>query len=190
MTSDLERIAPGLLIAAPALSDPNFHRTVILLCAHNEQGAMGLVINREAPITTHEVMWQLDMDVRTETSQAVMAGGPVSPQSALLLYQPNQEQGDAHEEELQVGDDLRLSPGRALLEAIAAGKGPARYHLFLGHSGWGPGQLEQEISHGAWLPAALRMNLLFDTPLDRLWDETLVAEGMSPAAFGLLSPKN
>lgn len=190
MISELERLAPGLLIAAPPLSDPNFHHTVVLICAHNDQGAMGLVINRVAPITTDEVMRQLDMEVHTAASQAVLVGGPVSLQSALLLYQRDEAHSEEADDELVVGDELRLSPGKALLEAIAAGEGPAHYHLFLGHSGWGPGQLEQEIAQGAWLPAPLRLDLIFDVPMEQRWDDALAAEGMSPAAFGILTPKN
>lgn len=187
MALGLERIAPGFLIAAPSLLDPNFDRTVILMCAHSDQGAMGLVINRQAPITTGEIMRQLELDVVGLQQQSALVGGPVSLQNALLLYQPESEFAE-REDDLDIGSELRLSPGHDLLEQIARGEGPARYHLFLGHAGWGPGQLETELGQGAWLPADLRTDLIFDIPIDDRWLDALTVEGLDPAMLGSYTP--
>jgi putative transcriptional regulator len=189
MLSDLQRIAPGFLIAAPSLTDPNFDHTVVLMCAHNEQGAMGLVINRTAPITATEIMRQLEMPADVASPQPALFGGPVSIQNALLLYEVDGQE-ELGKDELKVGDQLRLSPGKELLERISAGLGPQRYQIFLGHSGWAPGQLEQEIAQGAWLPASLRIDLIFTVPIEDRWEDALHKEGLHPAALGAFTPQN
>ena len=203
MVSELERLAPGFLVAAPSLIDPNFEHTVVLMCAHNEHGAMGLVINREAPITLGEIMRQLEMEMSEEHPRAALFGGPVSLESALLLYQDEAEvlldataegglelEGDEDDDEMEVGAGLRLSPGRQLLARIAVGQGPQRVHLFLGHAGWAPGQLEQEIAQGAWLPVSLDLDLIFDTPLDERWQRALELGGLGAAALGGFTPQS
>lgn len=198
MVSELERLAPGFLVAAPSMVDPNFDHTVVLMCAHNEHGAMGLVINREAPITLGEIMRQLEMETAGEHSAAALFGGPVSLESALLLYQreealldpDGEERDDDEDDEMSVGEELRLSPGKRLLERIALGLGPRRVRLFLGHSGWAPGQLEREIAQGAWLPVSLDLELIFSVPLEERWERALQLGGFSMAALGFGSQAN
>ena len=189
MASELEQLAPGFLIAAPALDDPNFDHSLILLCAHNEHGAMGLIVNRVAPISLGEIMHQLDMEVAQRADQPALVGGPFSMESALLLYQRDAEAED-RDDELSISDELRLSPAQDLLRRIASGEGPPRYHLFLGHAGWGPGQLEQELAQGAWLPGNVDLDLIFDTPYDERWTQALRRGGLDLAALAGLTPKN
>jgi putative transcriptional regulator len=183
VANTVEMLAPGFLIAAPMLRDRNFERTVVLMCIHNEDGAMGLVINRPAPLSIRDILVQLNLDCAVDGGQSILVGGPVAPDSGLLLYEvaPEAEQKD---DELSVSSELRLCPNRDLLQEIGRGSGPDKYHMFLGHSGWGPGQLEAELSQGAWIPTQLRMDLIFGVPFDRRWEEALRAEGMSPAQFG------
>jgi putative transcriptional regulator len=183
MVSSVEKIAPGLLIAAPLLQDPNFCQTVILMCLHNEEGAMGLVINRPAPFTLRDIMLQLGLEYTIEETQSAMVGGPVALDSGLILYRV--EPGFAQrEDELVVSEDLRLCPNREFLGSIGAGEGPSQYHMFLGHAGWGSGQLEQEISKGVWIPAPMRLDLIFSVPVNLRWEEALRGEGVVPAQFG------
>ena len=148
--SSLETIAPGFLIAAPMLQDPNFDRTVVLMCVHNEEGAMGLVINRPAPLSLRDIVLQMGMTCTAEVSQNAMVGGPVALDSGLLLYEAEPDQ--VRDDELRVTERLCLCPNRELLSEIGMGRGPTRFHMFLGHSGWGPGQLEQEIAQGPGSP--------------------------------------
>jgi len=188
MTSSLSTLAPGLLIAAPMLTDPNFSRTVVLMCVHNDEGAMGLVINRPAPFTMREILLQLGLQCSVEAAKNAMVGGPVAVENGLLLYtaeDPSQQKDN----ELNVTDELRLCPNKELLDSIGAGEGPDQYQMFLGHAGWGSGQLEGEIAQGAWIPAALRTDLIFSTPMDRRWEEALQGEGLHPAQFGSSRPK-
>lgn len=183
----LEQIAPGLLIAAPMLRDPNFERTVVLMCIMSDEGAMGLVINREAPLDMRDILTQLGLKCIGEGAKPLMLGGPVAQDSGLLLYRVDPE-GPRGEDELTVTEDLRLCPNRDLLQEIGEGRGPAQYHMFLGHAGWGPGQLENELAHGAWIPAGLRLDLIFSVPLAERWDEALRGEGIHPAGFGSRRP--
>lgn len=188
MSTSLETLAPGLLIASPSLKDPNFDHTVILMCMHNDQGAMGLVVNRPAPITTYEIFRQLGMP-SNGADQSAMTGGPVAVESALLLYEADQA-SEERDDEIAVFEQLRLCPGQHVLEAIARGDGPARFHIFLGHSGWGPGQLERELALGAWIPASVHVDLLWDAPVDDRWQRALQAEGLNPGAISTFRPRN
>jgi putative transcriptional regulator len=181
--SRMEQIAPGLLIAAPMLRDPNFERTVVLMCIMSDDGAMGLVINREAPLNMRDILTQLGLSCVGEGAQPLMLGGPVAQDSGLLLYRVDPA-ATGRDDELTVTEDLRLCPNRDLLKEIGEGQGPAQYHMFLGHAGWGPGQLENELAHGAWIPASLRLDLIFSVPIEERWDEALRGEGIHPAGFG------
>jgi putative transcriptional regulator len=183
MASSIETLAPGFLIAAPMLQDPNFERTVVLMCLHNEEGAMGLVINRPAPFSLRDIMTQLGLECTVEAGQSALVGGPVALNNGLLLYETGSEEGK-RDDELLVTSELRLSPNRDLLAAIGQGTGPARFHMFLGHAGWGPGQLEGEIAEGAWIPTPLSHPLIFNIPVERRWDEALRQEGLNPAQIG------
>lgn len=169
------------------LRDRNFERTVVLMCLHNEEGAMGLVINRPAPVSIRDILLQLGLECSADGGQSVMMGGPVAPESGLLLYQS--EDSEARDDELPVSEGLRLCPNRDLLQEIGLGQGPSTYHMFLGHSGWGPGQLENEISQSAWIPAPLRLDLIFATPFERRWEEALRGAGFHPAQFGHSRPQ-
>jgi putative transcriptional regulator len=193
MSSLLESLAPGFLVAAPSLRDPNFDHSVVLMCVHNDDGAMGLVINRPAPVTMGDILKQMQIEYdrqgAVDLEQAAMVGGPVALDSGLLLYQvpPGTAQ---REDELAVADELRLCPNQQLLREIGLGQGPGPYHIFLGHAGWGPGQLESEISQGAWIPASLVLSLVFETPVDERWETALANEGLSPAQVGGFRPSN
>lgn len=189
MLPPLDRLSGGLLVASPALRDPNFDHTVVLMCLHNDQGAMGLVINRPAPINTNQLLQQIGIESAQYADRAVMIGGPVSIESGVLLYQPDPLERPA-DDEVVVADDLRLCPSQERLRRIAAGGRPRAFQIFLGHAGWGPGQLEREISQGAWIPARLELALIFETPVEHRWEGALHAEGVSPAGLGAFRPQS
>lgn len=180
MASMLETLAPGFLVAAPVLKDPNFDRTVVLMCIHNDDGAMGLVINRPSPFSIGDIMDQLGLDKRIEMPQLAMVGGPVALESGLMLYSMPREAA-VRDDELVISQDLRLSPNRDLLQKIGRGEGPPQYRMFLGHAGWGPTQLEQEIAKGAWIPISLDLDLLFTIEPENVWEMALRTEGLNPA---------
>ncbi len=188
MLTTMEQLAPGFLIAAPALQDPNFDGALVLMCMHGDQGAMGLVINRVAPFTISEIMEQINIDCDVDLSQQALVGGPVSMDSGLLLYRCAADT-DQREDEIVITEELRLCPGRDLLASIGKGQGPEDFYMLLGHSGWATGQLEKEIAAGAWIPTPLNMDLIFTIPLEERWNEALRSEGMHPAQMSTSRPQ-
>lgn len=172
-------IAPNFLIASPALRDPNFARTVVLMCVHTEESALGLVLNRPSGLTVRRVFQDLELPIREEMeTRDVLVGGPVQTHQGWVLYN---DDGAFEPDEIDVGHGLRLSASRTILERIAANEGPSRYLLLFGYAGWGPQQLEQEIGEGAWLPAEFDDKLIFESPYDERWDLAMASLGIDPA---------
>jgi len=168
--------APGflsgqLLIAMPSMSDPRFARSVICICAHTSDGAMGLVLNR--PIVRPsfaELLTQLDIKPAPPIRVAPMcAGGPVDSARGFMLHTADWT-GDGS---LAVNDSLALTASLDVLRVIASGAGPRACLLALGYAGWGPGQLEQEIQANAWLSVEPDDTLIFDHDYDTKWRRAL-----------------
>jgi putative transcriptional regulator len=182
-------LAPSFLLSMPQLLDPNFSRTVVLLCKHNEEGAFGLVVNR--PLVTAgpvvvEVRAQSDTaGHKTEVSEhelQVWVGGPVEPQSSWIL---DGDDSDIAEERrgVRVAEGLYLSTSPDLLHRLLGPAPPPRTRLIVGFSGWGPGQLEQELEASAWLISDVDREVLFATPADRMWETAIRRLGADPAAL-------
>ncbi len=160
------------LIAMPSLADPNFERTVTLICQHDENGALGIVINRPTQLTLDDVFQQLDLPAKNidQPDSLIFNGGPVHTERGLVLHST---QGD-WDSSLQISDDLTLTTSRDILEAIADNKGPKRCLMALGYAGWGEGQLESEMRQNAWLSGPADENIIFQTPVEDRW--TLAAQ--------------
>jgi len=160
-------LANQLLIASPALSDPNFARSVALICQHDDEGAMGVVVNRPSEYTLGEVLRQMNLQAQDPqlAGQVVLAGGPVHPERGFVLHDGLR----AWESTMEVADGLYLTTSRDILEAMAAGDGPAHAIVALGCAGWGAGQLEYELGENSWLTAPADAELLFALPLERRW---------------------
>ncbi len=156
-----------LLIALPALSDPSFSRSVALICQHDDNGAMGVLVNRASEYTLGEVLSQMGIDTSDEAlrGQIVLSGGPVHPERGFVIH----DDGRDWDSSLEVGESLYLTTSRDILEAMAEGKGPRNALVALGCAGWGAGQLEFELGENSWLTAPSDSELLFDTPLDERW---------------------
>jgi putative transcriptional regulator len=174
-------LAPGLLLAMPQLSDPNFSRAVVLMIEHGDQGSFGLVINHPSPIKASELLESLQMSWSGEDSAVVWAGGPVSPSTGWVLHEPigiaAPGQGT-----IAITSSISLSTSPDRLRAIAS-QPPRNIRLLLGYSGWGPGQLEAEMSRGAWLHASADPKLIFDTPADDIWDSAMRSLGVTPESL-------
>jgi putative transcriptional regulator len=151
----------------PSMLDPNFSRTVTILCQHDDNGALGIVVNRVVEdMTLADVLGQLEIDAGTAfRAVPVHTGGPVQSQLGLVLHEPL----GSWESTLAVAEDLGLTTSRDILAAIADGRGPRRYLLALGYAGWGPGQLESEMAQNAWLSVAADRSILFDAAIDQRW---------------------
>lgn len=153
------------LIAMPHMADPNFAQTVTYLVEHNEQGAMGLVINRPNGLNLADVLEQLRPN---ETPPAlcqdlpIFAGGPVQTDRGFVLHPT----GHSFQATLELGE-LALSTSQDALFAIADGNGPSRHLITLGYAGWEAGQLETELTDNAWLTCPADSHILFDTPFDQ-----------------------
>lgn len=176
-------LAPGFLVAAPMLQDPNFSHSLVLLVAHGEDGALGLVINRsEAVGCVGELLGQLGLRGSQATHpEPLRIGGPVAPEMGWVLFQP---QGAPETElEIRLSAEVAVSPSREVLDSIANEAGPQRYTIFLGHAGWAPGQLEEEVRIGAWLPVALDPELVWDVPIAERWQAAFARAGVSAAGF-------
>lgn len=156
------------LIAMPSLMDPNFHRTVTYLCAHSDEGAMGLVINRPLDLTLGEVLGHMNLESTDETARnmPVVQGGPVQRERGFVIHAP----AGNWDAVLQVGEDIGIATSRDILAAIARGEGPEHALVALGYAGWGAGQLEREVAENAWLSGPAASHILFDVPFEDRWE--------------------
>jgi putative transcriptional regulator len=156
------------LIAMPSLADPNFRRTVTLVCEHNEDGALGIVINRPRQMKLQEVFEQLSLDGIDAGvgQQEVLDGGPVQPERGFVLHDGSTDWDST----LKVSQALSVTTSRDVLQAMASGEGPRNALVALGYAGWDAGQLEDEMRNNAWLSVPATAGILFDTPYDRRWE--------------------
>jgi putative transcriptional regulator len=156
-----------LLIALPALDDPQFARSVALICQHDDEGAMGVVVNRASEYSLGDVLAQMNLEARDPAlaNQIVLSGGPVHPERGFVLHD-GERQWDST---LAIGGGLALTTSRDILEAMAEGEGPAHVVVALGCAGWGAGQLEYELGENSWLTAPADAELLFALPLEQRW---------------------
>jgi putative transcriptional regulator len=180
MASDVS-LAPALLLSMPQLSDPNFNRTVVLLCKHFEEGAFGLVMNR--PLTTAgKVIVNLDPPVESAGDLEVWVGGPVEPERSWILVG-----NEAPETEglggVRIADGMYLSTSPDLLRRLLEPEPPSRTRLIVGYSGWGPGQLEEELNASAWLISDVDRELIFNTPPECMWETAIRRLGADPASL-------
>jgi putative transcriptional regulator len=161
-----------LLIAMPALQDPNFHRSVTYVCQHNEQGAMGLVINRGADLSFTDVLRQLQIESLPALADRVpvLIGGPVQQERGFVLHSavgPGERSWDSS---FRINDALSVTTSRDVLEALSRQENSGRALLALGYAGWDAGQLENELMENAWLTAEVHDHaILFDIPLEHRW---------------------
>lgn len=191
MVNLLGSLAPGMLIAAPPLGDPNFDRTVVLLAVHDDNGALGFVVNRTSSLNVGELLALAGYgDAGLRDSSPVYLGGPVQPSSGwIVCIDPDLSPSDAGV--ITVGDRVRVTSSRAAFDALVRdfgerdldGPDPKRRMVMMGYSGWGPGQLEGEIAAGAWLPVPLDEEVLFEVALSRKWERAYALLGVMPASM-------
>ncbi len=160
-----------MLIAMPGMLDDNFVGSVTLMCQHNDQGAIGITINRLSEFSLGEIFAQLHIDCEDETirSAPVLEGGPVAPDRGFVLHSPHK----GFESSMQVGEDIMVTTSRDVLAAIARGEGPDKYVVALGYAGWGVGQLEGEMLQNAWLTVEADSAIVFDSPLPQRFTQAL-----------------
>ena len=156
-----------LLIAMPGMMDPNFSATVTLICEHNDEGALGIVINRPLELKLAGLFEQLDVDDPDPVAadSPVVMGGPVGPERGFVLHNA----GNGYENTLPVSDLIHLTFSRDVIDEMAAGAGPDKSLVALGYAGWQPGQLEDEMLANSWLSVPASTDIVFDIPFAERW---------------------
>jgi len=174
-----------LLVAMPVMTDRRFARSVIYMCAHSAEGAMGLIVNQRAPhIGFHELLQQLKIapgngeGIRVRSGMDVQVGGPVETGRGFVLHSSDYFAADST---LAIDEGVSLTATIDILKAIAAGKGPDKAILALGYAGWRAGQLESEIAANGWLHCPADLDLLFDRNLEQKYERALSKIGIDPS---------
>lgn len=177
----MDSLSGNFLISTPQMPDPRFQEQVIILCAHNEDGAMGLVINNpNRNISLRDVLEGANIPAPEGELPPVYMGGPVELESGFILYSPDYSITNS----LEVTPEIFLSRDSRLLYDIACGRGPAKYLFMLGYAGWGPGQLESELVDNSWLTVPGNHDILFKTPDELKWKLAAHSFGIDIASFG------
>jgi putative transcriptional regulator len=180
-------LAPGFLVAAPALQDPNFAGSLVFMAEHHAEGALGFVVNRPGPITVSEVLASVDAGLQRAAEASgraagfVLVGGPVQPERLWILFQPGTDVPE--EGAVRIGTGLALGGSRELLDALVYGRRAAAFQLLLGYSGWAPLQVEREVAAGAWVPLPLHEDLVFGVPFEDRWPTAVRRLGLDPSGF-------
>lgn len=171
-------LAPSLLLAMPQMLDPNFERSVVLLCEHGADGTMGLVINRPTTTSVVSILQPEVVDDDCNSDLPVWIGGPVDTSRAWILSAAD----PGTSERIRLNDDLFLAASADALKLClkAPPSEQSRFRFLLGYAGWAPGQLEGELAASAWLNAPLDLDLIFNTPAEEMWSEAIKRLGVDP----------
>jgi len=164
--NQISQLKDQFLISMPNLANDYFSGSLIYLCEHSQEGAMGLVVNKPAEATLAEVFEQLELHPIAGLLETVpvFAGGPVKIDRGFILHSPSQTRWKSS---VVLREGLQLTTSLDVLEELAQGKGPERYLMTLGYAGWGPGQLEEEIAQNLWLSCPANLDILFNTEPDQ-----------------------
>lgn len=175
---DVTDLTGMLLIAMPDIGDPRFERSVILMCAHGEDGGMGLIVNKPAPeIVLTDLFEQLSIPRGIPLEARVHVGGPMETSRGFVLHSASYRQDDST---LDVAGKFGMTATLDILRAMASGTGPDRALVALGYAGWGPGQLESEIARNGWLVAEAAPDLVFDRDHAGKWNSAVRSLGVDP----------
>ena len=167
----------ALLLSMPQLQDPNFAKTVVLLCEYNPDGAFGLVLNRPTNAAASEMV-HLDPPVVAGNDMPLWIGGPVEPQRGWILL------GDEPSAEFKcIREGLYLSTSQTLLREVLEARPAPRARVLAGYAGWGPGQLDEELAQSAWLLGDVDLDLVFDVAPEAMWETAIRRLGADPASL-------
>ncbi len=177
------------LIAMPGLQDSGFTKSVVYLCEHSERGALGLIINKPSGLNLQRLFDKVDLPMQRQdlTNTPVFQGGPLQTERGFVLHETmhgTPSAGDTPSEEsvyastMTIPGGLEMTTSRDVLEAISTGAGPSRVLVSLGYSSWGGGQLESELADNSWLTVAADTAVIFDTPIEKRYDQALKLLGI------------
>lgn len=170
-------LAPSFLVAVPQLLDPNFRQTVVLLLQQTNDGALGIVVNRESNLRLEDLCRDHEIAYAGDPDKRVLVGGPVQPEQGLVLFG---ERDDPEGRPIVAG--LQVSASTGTLSRLCGTAGTP-FQCYAGYAGWAPGQLEREIGEGSWIIIPPNPTLVFETPLHQIWEKALRDNGIDPAAI-------
>ncbi|HEX6590940.1 MAG TPA: YqgE/AlgH family protein [Moraxellaceae bacterium] len=168
------------LIAMPAMADPRFAHSLTYIIKHDEEGAVGLVVNKPLNLPLKKLLSEISTNITVplrHPDEMVLFGGPVNTQMGFVLHR---DMGDWNST-LPISDGICVTSSRDILDAIAQGQGPDDYLVVLGYAGWSAGQLEQEMAANAWLNCPADPDLLFSLPFNERWEAGIHRLGVDPA---------
>ena len=198
-TMTMNSLENQLLIAMPSLGDPYFNKTVTYICEHNEEGAMGLIVNLPVDITLSSLLKQIEpiegdgstdtttdvddhentplTDVTHSLEQLVLTGGPIAQQRGFVLHSAQAGWNSS----LSLSEELMITTSKDILLALGTEKAPEKFIVTLGYAGWGPGQLEAELQANSWLTTPADSDILFNTPIEQRWKKATEKMGIDIA---------
>lgn len=177
----MENLQNQFLIAMPGFTDPYFKQAVVYVCEHNEDGAMGLVINIPVDLTIDSLLSQIDLmdahqDLKTLAGHHVYQGGPVAQERGFVLHTPK----NGFTSSLSLSDQLMITTSKDVLTSLGTTAQPEHYLVTLGYAGWAAGQLEQEIANNSWLNIPADPDIIFNTPTHLRWEAAARQLGFEP----------
>ncbi len=176
----MESLQGQFLLATPQMPDPRFREQIILICSHNEEGAMGFVVNQPSPYTMAEIYEGAKLEIPKGELPFVYIGGPVEMTTVYFLFSSDYSPFNY----LDVTDKIRISGDSDILMDIAEGKGPEDYIFLLGYAGWGPGQLEAELTMNGWITLPSEYDDIFHTPDSQKWKKVAARYGIDITLVG------
>ncbi len=186
MSDETLNLSGQVLVATPAMGDPRFHRAVILMCLHDRDGAMGVVINAiQSGVNLGQILEQSGVaGPNVALPRPVYNGGPVARERGFVLHS---DEFFSLESSIRVREGLTLTSTKDILINLASDTPPQRAMFSLGYAGWSPGQLETELAMNAWLTSEGTDELIFNTPAEKIWEAALAQIGIKPEQLSMLS---
>lgn len=178
-TNTMDSLQGKFLIATPQMPDPRFKEQVIYICSHNDDGAMGLIVNHPSEYSLLEIFLSANVEVSGTDFPKIYIGGPVDVETAFFLYSSDY----VGKNELSISEDVSMSRDPQILHDIAAGIGPKSYIFVLGYSGWAPGQLEAELTVNGWLTLPAKNEILFHTENEEKWKKAAMQFGIDISLY-------
>jgi putative transcriptional regulator len=182
----IDSLKDHLLIAMPSLTDPYFKHSVVYLCEHNEKGAMGFIINFPVKLTLQELLKHVETisyQPDPPLLEPVFLGGPLALERGFVLHSPVADNSQS----TQLNEQLMISNSNTILSTLGTEQAPEKYMVTLGYASWDSGQLEQEIKDNQWLTIESENDIIFNTPIEKRWIESLHRLGITPEQLSTIS---
>ncbi|MDA9557484.1 YqgE/AlgH family protein [Vibrio sp.] len=177
------------LVAMPGMNDPYFQHSVVYLCEHNNDGAMGIIINAPIDLTIGSMLEQAQVDPAYPKSKLkslerlVISGGPISEDRGFILHKPH----DTYDSSIQMTEQISITTSKDILSVLGTNAEPDSYLVALGYAGWEAGQLETELTDNSWLTIAADANIMFNTPIPERWNKAVESLGINPCQLSAQS---